>query len=299
MFDKFIISHKLKYFFLEKKIHSLKFQFPKILKIKFFNWGYRIYLDLEKICSADDILINFNYLLTLFRAIEIELIENYKGFFVFDVLTIDILDLDYKNINLKNYELLLGYDFRSDPVFIDIKKNPHLAIQGLSNTGKTKMVECMLLNLDKRNYNIFILNNFDDDFKNINCKKIIDLKEIELFLTNLLTINCMQRLITLIVIDEINQLSLNKNINLLIENLLQVSRHYNIYLICIGQILLKENIKYKQLFNSRVSFKQIDKSVYSSFLNCNIDNLKELFDREFYIFAETLKKCKTYSLAEL
>ena len=97
-----------------------------------------------------------------------------------------------------------------------------------------------------------------------------------------------------LVIDELNVLSKDKEINKAIQDVLSQARHYNVYLIAIGQILLKENCSYKQLFNARVTFRTVDKSTMGAFLGCTIEDT-ELKQQEFICYGEELYRGKTYN----
>lgn len=295
MLEKYLLKKNLTYFFNEKKIISVDCCLPKILKLYVEDWGYIVYLDISKVTDYNSILIHKNYLLNALRCKDINFVLNFKGVLVLEIYKNDFVNLDFKKIQLDPTQLLIGYDYKKEPIYSDMKKTPHLAIQGLSNTGKSKMVEMMLLN-SSNNIKYYVLNSFNHDYVNLKCKKINDLNEIEKFLTDVLDNKIIQRKPTYIVIDEINNLTRNKKINTLISHLLEQSRHYNIFLVAIGQVLLKENISYKQLFNSRCSFKALDNSIYTSFLNVKSEFIDTLENREFYLLNECFTRGKTYFL---
>lgn len=284
----FYYKFKFNYLFNLLNIKNNKHKLPSLQKIKFYDWGFMAFVDISKVCSFKDIENNLDFIIQFFRAFNISL-YNQQGYVIFDVVLKDFYDLNYFDMNLQDNFLCFGYDLKLEPVVVDMYKCPHVAIQGLSNCGKSIMVELALKSL--KNSNIYLINCFENDFKSISALRINGEDNIINFLSTIS--NIYQRKITYIVIDEVNVLNKNKTIVKLIENLLSQARHFNIYLICIGQLLLKENCSYKQLFNTRISFRTIDKSAVTSFLNCFIDNI-ELSQREFYIYSDSILKGKTF-----
>lgn len=284
----FYYKFKFNYLFNLLNIKNNKHKLPSLQKIKFYNWGFLAFVDISKVCSFKDIDNNLDFIIQFFRAFNINL-YNSQGYVVFDVVLKDFDDLNYFDMNLQDNFLCFGYDLKLDPVIVDMYKCPHVGVQGLSNCGKSVMVELALRSL--KNSNIYLVNCFENDFKSISASRIIGDDNIINFLSTIS--NSYQDKITYIVIDEVNVLNRNKTISKLIENLLSQARHFNIYLICIGQLLLKENCPYKQLFNTRVSFKSIDKSSVNSFLNCSIDRI-DLSQREFYLYSDSIYFAKTY-----
>ena len=71
-------------------------------------------------------------------------------------------DLEYKYIKLSPYKLLIGYDYKYQPIVIDMKVTPHLGVVGISNNGKSKCIELALKNL--RGADIHLINCMDNDF---------------------------------------------------------------------------------------------------------------------------------------
>ena len=170
-------------------------------------------------------------------------------------------------------------------------KTPHVGVQGLSVVGKSKMVESALLNLIDAD--IALVNCFQKDFTEITGTRINGTEEILNYLTEIKDNKEYRERPLYIVIDELNVLGNDKKINSVIADLLSQARHFNIYVIALGQTLLKENCPYKNLFNVRITFKTIDKSMISAFLGCTIENT-ELQQREFIVYSDSIKRGKTY-----
>lgn len=83
--------------------------------------------------------------------------------------------LSYEPVELSSYELLLGYS-QEGYIIADMSKYPHLLISGLSNQGKSKMVNYMLKNISDK-ADILVLNGFKEDYKGF--VLIQDIKSIE------------------------------------------------------------------------------------------------------------------------
>lgn len=197
--------------------------------------------------------------------------------------------LSYSPVELEEHELLLGYN-EQGYVIADMKKQVHLLISGLSGQGKSKMVNYMLHNISQ-NAQILVLNGFEEDYKGFIL--VNGLKAIESRLGEILEHKEKRNKPLYLVIEEMQVLSKNKKIQEMLKEILSVGRHYNIFVIGIIQIANKENCSFKDLFNSRLSFKQIDTSSYSVCLGVNVD--KSLEQREFYFLSDELVKGYTFN----
>ena len=190
----------------------------------------------------------------------------------------------------KDYCLIVGYKgvIKKKPIIVNMLTTPHLLVCGLSGSGKTKCIEYAIK--DKR---VIILNAFKNDFKSINCPKINGENNI----INVL-MNCCkqyQEKPLYIVIDELLVLCNNKKINKCILDILAVARHYNVYLIGIAQRGLSVDMSFKNLFNSRVCFRQIEEASYRAVLGYSIDN-PNLQKREFILLSDYIYKGRTYDI---
>ena len=190
----------------------------------------------------------------------------------------------------KDYCLIVGYKgvFKKKSIIVDMRVCPHLLVCGLSGSGKTKCVEYAIK--DKR---VIILNAFKDDFKSLNCPKINGEKNI----INVLTNCCKQyqKVPLYIVIDELLVLCNNKKINKCILDILAVARHYNVYLIGIAQRGLSVDMSFKNLFNARICFRQVEETSYRAILGYSIDN-PQLQKREFILLSDYIYKGRTYDI---
>jgi hypothetical protein len=166
-------------------------------------------------------------------------------------------------------------------------------VSGLSGQGKSKMVEFAVK--DKK---VILMNAVDDDFCSLNAVRINGMENINSYLLRLLQ-NFHKRSATAkplyIVIDELLLLCYDKNITKLIFDILAIGRHKGIYLIGIGQIGAKENIKFKDLFNVRVCFRQVEESSYRTVLGYSPEN-RNLNMREFFLYSNMIAKGKTYKI---
>ncbi|MGG7057625.1 hypothetical protein ACQPUZ_04935 [Clostridium tertium] len=286
------IKEDLKHFIEDKKIINSLGNKPFIEDIELFEWGVKATIDISKVTGYEDVEKHQDYIKQLFRAYEVD-ISNNEGKVIIEIINKEIDDLEYSFSKLPSTTLLLGYDRKGEPITVDMKKTPHIGVQGTSNTGKSKMVELTLKNL--RDVDIVLLNCFSDDFTNIKSRRINGNENILVFLNDLVLDPYVRKRPLYLVLDELNVLGKDKKINQAIIDILAQARHFNIYLIALGQTLLKENCPYKHLFNVRVTFRAIDKSSISAFLGCTVENTK-LNQREFICYSDSIYRGKSYMM---
>ena len=195
--------------------------------------------------------------------------------------------LNYEPVELTSYELLLGYG-QEGYIIANMSKYPHLLISGLSNQGKSKMVNYMLKNISDK-ADILVLNGFKEDYKEF--VLIRDIKSIERRIGAIIAPLKKRKRPLYLVIEEMQVISKNKRLQEQLKELLSIGRHYNIFVIGIIQNATKENCSFKDLFNCRCSFRQIDSSSYSVCLGTSVE--KTLEQREFYFLDSELVKGNT------
>ena len=284
------IKENLKHFIKDKKIINQLEEKARIEEIELYDWGFKATIDICKIAGYEDIEKHKDYIKQLFRAYEVE-ISNNEGKVIIEVIDKEIDDIIYEPIELPSTTLLLGYNRKGEPITVDMKKTPHIGVQGISNSGKSKMVELTLRNL--KNVDIVLLNCFSDDFTSIKTRRINGNENILAFFNSLLIDPYIRKRPLFLVLDELNVLGKDKKINQAIIDILAQARHFNIYLIALGQTLLKENCPYKHLFNVRITFKAIEKSAISAFLGCTVEDTK-LKTREFICYSDNIYRGKSY-----
>lgn len=219
------------------------------------------------------------------------LIDIFNYFLLGSILYFGLNKLNYHtNIKENDYTLTVGYSgLLRRKVVIDMKLTPHLLTCGLSGMGKSKCIECAM-----KNKNCVLLNAFRDDFTSINCLRINDIEQILKFLENIK--DKYQENPLYLVIDEMLVLCLNKKINNAILNLLAVGRHYNIFLIGISQKGTKQDLPFKDLFNARLTFRQVDPSSYGAILGYYPGENLKLNKQEFILFSDDIYRGRTYDL---
>ena len=283
---------------MDKQLRQYKKQLNKLLKdqnIKvksiFYlteNIGYRAFF---KYRDVDLIKLNFlkpniNKIFGCDRA-DFTLMDN-------GVLTLSIYKpqdfLDYKQVQLQDRELLLGYN-QQGYIIADMGKYPHLLISGLSNQGKSKMVNYMLKNLEDR-ANILVLNGFKEDYRGFTL--VQGTKAIQRRIEAILKDKEIRIKPLYLILEEMQSISKDKKLQEQLKELLSMGRHYNIYCIGIIQNATKENCSFKDLFNCRCSFRQIDSSSYQVCLGTSVE--KGLEQREFYFLDSNLIKGYTFSI---
>ena len=198
----------------------------------------------------------------------------------------------YNYVDLQSTQLLIGVDKLKHKIIADMLICPHVLISGLPNSGKSKCVYIMLKNLRKAN--IVIYGGFKEDYKDISYRKIIGEDNLNTFLDSILN-NLYKREVPLyIVLEELGTIR-NKKTKDKIQELLCIARHYNIYIIGVIQIATKENCSFKDLFNTRITFKQIGEQNYRVILGMPIEEeYRRLQQQEFIMLSDKLYFGKTY-----
>jgi DNA segregation ATPase FtsK/SpoIIIE-like protein len=204
---------------------------------------------------------------------------------------IDILKDRAETVNLSEKQLLVGYSqerFFKRPIIIDMAITAHLFVCGLSQCGKSKMVEYAM-----KDKNVILVNVFKEDFKSIKTRRVNGKEKIKEFLKSLINEPYYRDTPLYIVMDELLVLCMDKEKPGLIMDLLAVGRHYNIFVIGISQIGTKETVKFKDLFNARICFRQVEDSSYRTVLGYTPENTY-LLPRQFYLYSDQLAYGRTY-----
>ena len=196
------------------------------------------------------------------------------------------------SVKLKPTQFIVGYDENLKPIIVDMEKTPHIGIMGSSYTGKSKCVETMIAS--NPNIEVTLLNAFETDFTSLDVDRINGIEEIKAFLKAELNNKEKRSRPHVIVIDECNVLSLENDIDKLIKGLLAQARHFNVYIIAILQLANKNDCPYKNLFNTRISFKHIDDDLITTFLGAKPESI--LKHREFFMYDTDYRQGKTYTI---
>ena len=193
-------------------------------------------------------------------------------------------------------ELVIGYDpfsYEMTPIIADMYKNPHMLVSGLSQQGKTSMVEYAL-----RGRQSIILNAMPDNFQSIEpIERITEYDEMIYILGELIKSKRLKEPLY-VVIDEMLQLVIDgkKQVTELLTKLLAKAAHNNIFVIGITQSAEKEVVKCKHLFNTRVCFRVVDDSSYKVVLGYSPDE-QILLPRHFYYVTDRKGVGCTYDLS--
>lgn len=200
------------------------------------------------------------------------------------------------NRSLNNYELNIGYTRACGikiPIIVDMRITPHVFVCGLSLSGKTKMVEYAI-----QGKQAVLLNAYEHDFSSIKAQRIVGNKNILDYLEDL-TFTMKNRpkrdKPLFVVIDELLTLCNDKKIVTSIAGLLADGRHYDIYLVGISQEGTKEAVKFKNLFNTRVCFRQVEESSYRVVLGYSPEDTN-LRQRQFYLYSDKIVKGYTHTI---
>ena len=98
-----------------------------------------------------------------------------------------------------------------------------------------------------------------------------------------------------IVIDELLVCCMDKKINNAIKDLLAIGRHYNVFVIGIAQRGTKTDLSFKDLFNARMTFRQVEDSSYRAILGVSVEE-RNLKKREFIIMSDDVYYGKSYDI---
>ena len=204
-----------------------------------------------------------------------------------------------ENIELTEWQLAIGYNEIGGikhPVIADMRREPHCLVSGLSQQGKTKMLEGALK--DKQ---VILVNAFKRDFTT--CHNIIERintpEESERVFRYLLSLKEGENERAIyVVIDELLSLALagDKQIMPLVTRLLALGAHMNVYVIAISQSAEKEIVKCKNLFNTRICFRMRDDSSYKVVLGCNPPDDIQLDRRQFFYLTNQFGTAYTYDV---
>lgn len=200
---------------------------------------------------------------------------------------VDKINITHKQQE-NDFTICVGHS-RFRKIIVNMLVTPHLLTCGLSGMGKSKCIEYAM-----KNKNCVLLNAFRDDFTSINCLRINDIEQILKFLENIK--DKYQKKPLYIVIDEMLVLCMNKKINKAILDLLATGRHYNIFLIGIAQRGTKQDIPFKDLFNARLTFRQVEASSYGAILGYYPEENLKLNKQEFILFSDDIYRGRTYDL---
>lgn len=288
-----IIKEKIKEIMNKKMLEKFVTELLKIkeieVKIKdvtIYEYSFKCRVDLKfKYCYSDIENVK-EFLRDNIKAydVDVKLINKEIWlFFYMEKLPI----LEFKKVELKEKELLLGYNYEGN-IVCDMNITPHILITGLSGQGKTQLVNSLVNNLYAKD--VILINCFRKDFKGFKGKFVNG------------SVNILEELLKMlegqgnekyIIVDELLVLCKDKNINKAIMDLLAIGRHLEKYLICISQIGTKEQLKFKELFNARVCFRCVEESTYRTVLGCSIGSILE--KREFYFLGNELVKGQTFT----
>ena len=269
--------------------------YPANIQVKFLEYGYENYFSISRICDYSNLENNINFIKDCFGAYTINL-KNDRGLVTLTVYTKELEEKNYTKTLYNGYTLLLGYNYTGN-ITTNMLVSPHLLVSGLSGQGKTGQLRVIVSNLGGF-ADIYLLNCFKSDFRGFENLTFINGNDNILeFLENYKKNEFKEhQRPNYIIIDELMMLSEDKKIQKLIKEFLCVCRHYNTFIIGVIQVARSEDFKSKTFFNSRVSFRQVDKSSYSVALGSS-GELEELEKREFYCKgSEGLQKGYTYTL---
>lgn len=254
--------------------------------------GIQFKFCIRGICEFEKLLNAKSYFNDLFLAYYSSW-ENDRGNVTVKAYTEKLEFEDYKDVPLLPTQLLLGFGYEGS-IKADMILAPHLLISGLSGQGKTGQLRVIIKDILNR-ADVVMCNAFKEDFKDI--KGITHIQEedkIVDFLYEIYNAKEYRKRPLYIVLEEMMTLK-SKDFVAVTKMLLAQARHWNVYFIGVVQIGTKEETKFKDLFNSRITFRQVEDSGYKTVLGSSVD--EKLEKREFYTVTQKgLEKGITYTL---
>lgn len=277
----------------DKLQKGLKIESHRIIENKKKDYGYKLTVELPEGGTVSKLEDNIEAIEKAYKCKCLLSNIPFSNLVEIELITKDIKGLKQPLMILNKYELLLGYDFKGNPIIANMSDTPHMGVVGTSKMGKSVCIE-MALQAIQEKINILMINCFSDDFKSLQGLRINDNEAIKEALEEELNNKEWREKPLYILIDEYNVLSKTiKKIDEVIQGLLAQARHFNVFIICIMQLGNKEDCKFKNLFNCRLAFKTIEKQTISAFLGCPVQdtNIKR---QEFYLYHTELIRGRTY-----
>ncbi len=212
------------------------------------------------------------------------MIDKYIGILVL-ILFYGLYDR-FKSIE-KRKGLVVGYKYLPCfKVYLDSQKYYHAIVTGVTNCGKSMLVEKMV-----QGQNVVLINTWESDFKSLpGAKRINDKQSILSFLNGLQD----NKEEIYIVIDEMATLYQDKEIGKAINCLLQYGRHYQVHIIGISPRILANEVSCKSLFPCRITGRLMQDSDYKTALGISINATLGL--HEFIMITDKVEVFKSYEI---
>lgn len=233
----------------------------EIQRIDKHDFGYRLKVKLndglpfKKLEGLQDTLIdNFGY------RVEVENMENTNKANV-DIITKSLNNLEFRPVKTNANEIFLGYDYKGEPVVLNLARFPHLIIAGVVGSGKSRILFSILTNLiynfSEREINIYMT-----QVKKADLRHFKDCDQVKMFARTLED--------TELMFTKINSI-IDKRVDMLekadVENIEDYNRKYK-----------NKKMKYIYLFADEFSFYMPDASDAEDIKEIKEKALKELKD---------------------
>ena len=119
----------------------------RIYKIIKTNYGYIAYISNVRGLSLEHIESKLNILEDNMNAIVNIEKDRFKDYIKMYIVNNDISKFNFEPVQAKEYQLLIGKDFKGQNYFIDVNRDAHLLIGGATGTGKSVLLATILTNL--------------------------------------------------------------------------------------------------------------------------------------------------------
>lgn len=145
--DERKLKNSFKEIMLKAGIKNKNDETFKIYKIIKTNYGYMAYISNVRGLSLEHIESKLNILEDNLNGIINVEKDRFKDYIKMCIVDKDISQFKFEPVQAKEYQLLIGKDFKGQNYFLDVNRDAHLLIGGATGTGKSVLLAGILTNL--------------------------------------------------------------------------------------------------------------------------------------------------------
>lgn len=129
--------------FRDKNLKSSKGKIPKIIDVNLYEYGFKVSVNIKKVCSYNALESLQDYIAASFSAKEIIITNRYTVMEI-EVINNPTLDLDFKLVPLNQDKIVVGFNCKGEYIITDLKHSSGLLINGVPGTGKSVLLRQIL-----------------------------------------------------------------------------------------------------------------------------------------------------------
>lgn len=148
--SKKYILKTLKEVFEEKSIKNGKEEYPITKDVEIYEWGFKVSIDIKKICAYEDFKKLNDYINTSFESVETQIKYN-RGNVEVEVINKPIDNINFALIPGQVDKIPVGYNFKGDFITVNLSNNVGLLINGVPGVGKSVLLKQILRYLNFNN----------------------------------------------------------------------------------------------------------------------------------------------------